>query len=52
MEPHMLVQHFSGQEQSNHSEAHPRPATPALLINLEWGRIDHEPAMPQQAVRG
>ena len=43
---------FPGQEQSNHSEAHITPAAPALLINLESGRIDHGPTVPQPAVRG
>ena len=43
---------FPGQEQSITSEAHITPAAPALLINLESGRIDHEPTVPQPAVRG
>ena len=43
---------LSDQEQSNHSEAHITPAAPALLINLESSRIDHEPTVPQPAVRG
>ena len=43
---------FPGQEQSNHSEAHITPAPPALLINLGSGCIDHEPTVPQPAVRG
>ena len=34
------------------SEAHITPATPALLINLESRRIDHEPTVPQPTVRG
>ena len=43
---------FPGQEQSNHSEAHITAAASGLLINLESRRINHEPTVPQPAVRG
>ena len=42
---------FPGQEQSNHPETHITLAAPALLINLEPRRIDHEPTVPQPAAR-